>query len=71
MPSSDLLRHGPDAELIAGADDPEGDFSPVCYQDLLEHGRSPTKELKKEFDTKVKNVRLSREKGKGDVVKSR
>ena len=30
-------RHAGDAELAAGADDPDGDFSPVGYQDLAEH----------------------------------
>ncbi len=33
-------HHGLDAELAAGALDPEGNFPPVCNQDLLEHGHS-------------------------------
>jgi hypothetical protein len=29
--------HGLDAELAAGAYNPEGNFTPICYQYLLEH----------------------------------
>ncbi len=36
--SLDLQRHGPDAELTAGANDPEGRLSLVRSKNLLELG---------------------------------
>jgi hypothetical protein len=30
--------HGANVQLLAGADNANGDFSPVRYQDLLKHG---------------------------------
>src|SRR5450759_4771657 len=33
-----IHRDGLDPELLAGVDDPKGDFPAVGYQDLFEHG---------------------------------
>jgi hypothetical protein len=35
-----MNRDRRDAQLLAGAQHPQGDLTPICYEDLVEHGQS-------------------------------